>query len=68
MFISFECFTRRVLIMDGENYPKVYFRGVFAAISTSRVATKHSKGFILVVCLYFTISKAKSRMLLFTKG
>ena len=31
LFIAFECFTRRVVIIDGKNYPKTCFRGVFSS-------------------------------------
>ena len=30
MFIAFECFARRVVIIGDKNYPKVHFRGVFS--------------------------------------
>ena len=30
MFIAFECFARRVVIIDDKNYPKARFRGVFS--------------------------------------
>ena len=31
LFIAFESFTRRVVIIDGKNYPKTCFRGVFSS-------------------------------------
>ena len=31
MFIAFECFARRVVIMDGKNYLKARFREVFSS-------------------------------------
>ena len=30
MFIAFECFAQRVVIIGDKNYPKAYFRGVFS--------------------------------------
>ena len=46
MFIAFECFARRVVIIDDKKYEKFTFVDFWAAISTSSGATKHSKGFI----------------------
>ena len=51
LFISFECFAQRVVIIDVKNYPKVHFEEFLAAISTRNVSFKTLKRVYLGFCL-----------------